>query len=185
MVCLAGNRPEVADLPVEPFFYRHAGALFLRIKSAGLAPEVLQNRARLEHRDRLAVRSSRVDDGRDAVVGRDRQKVRFELRALGDVHRNDIVGQPAFFQHDGNLPAVRRRPEVEIDGLGLDLRHQGSVPRDRPEKTSACCGDLIGSVGEMIENRCRSAKINFVAAPYGVCRTVLRRVTPPLHRCCP
>jgi hypothetical protein len=36
---------------------------------------------------------------------------------------------------------------------------------------------LIGSVGEMIENRCRSAKINSVAAPYGVCRTVLRRIT--------
>ena len=56
-----------------------------------------------------------IDDRRHAVVGRDRQEVRLELFALGDVHRDHGVWEAALLEHDRDLPAVGRRPEIEID----------------------------------------------------------------------
>jgi hypothetical protein len=66
-----------------------------------------------------------IDDRRHAVVGRDRQEFRLELVALADVHGNDGVGQPALLEHDGDLPAVGRRPVIQIDRLGLAGGHGG------------------------------------------------------------
>src|ERR1043166_976013 len=56
-----------------------------------------------------------VDDGRDAVVGADLEKVGLELLVLADVDRMRGIRQAHLFQHDGSLAAVRRRPGVEID----------------------------------------------------------------------
>ena len=59
----------------------------------------------------------RIDDGRDLVVGRDRQEVRRHLVALADVHRHHPVGQAAFLEHDRDLPPVGRAPGMNVDGL--------------------------------------------------------------------
>ena len=73
--------------------------------------------SRRTRRSRSACRPgpSWIDDRRHAVVGRDRQKLRLELIALGDVDRDHGVGQPALLEHDRDLPAVRRRPVIEVD----------------------------------------------------------------------
>ena len=90
-------------------------ALVARIKFSGLAAEILQDGAGLEHRDRPPARAVRIDDRRNAVVRRNRQKLRRELLALGNIDRMHDVRQPALFEHDGNFPAVRRRPIVQRD----------------------------------------------------------------------
>jgi hypothetical protein len=81
----------------------------------------LQDRTGFEHRHRrAAARRIVIDDGGHAVVGADLEEVGLELLARPDVHRDQLVGQPAFLEHDGNLPAVGRRPVVKIDhGLRL------------------------------------------------------------------
>ena len=80
--------------------------------------EILEDRAGFEHRDRLAVRPLG-----STIAG---------MRLLGAIVRNSgsncsplpiftsftSSGTPVL-QHDGDLPAVRRRPVVELDRLGL------------------------------------------------------------------
>jgi hypothetical protein len=56
-----------------------------------------------------------IDDGGDAVVRADLQKVRLELLALGNIDRVRGIGQPEFLEQNGNLAAVGRRPGVKID----------------------------------------------------------------------
>jgi hypothetical protein len=64
-------------------------------EAAGLVGEVEQDRAGFEQRNRRAAVGRRlVDDGRDAVVGRDLEEVGGELFALADVDRHDAMGQP-------------------------------------------------------------------------------------------
>ncbi len=89
----------------------------LRQKLAGLLREIDQDRARFEQAYGLAARAVRIDDRRNAVVGGDLQELRLELLALGDVDLVHAVGQPALFQHDGNLAAVGRAPRVKFDHL--------------------------------------------------------------------
>jgi len=120
---LPGHRTEPRRLPEEPLVDLYPRTLALRIEPAGLAAEILQDRARLEHGDRLAARPVMIDDGGHAVVGGDGQEFRPELLAFGDVHRMHDIRKPAFLEHDRDLPAVRRRPEIEIDRLALGARH--------------------------------------------------------------
>ena len=115
MVALARLRAEIGHLPEQPLIDLDAGALAGRIEFAGLAAEILQDRAGLEDRDRPAAGPARIDDRRHAVVGRDRQKLRLELVAARDVERDDAVRQPALLQHDGDFVAVGRRPVIELD----------------------------------------------------------------------
>jgi hypothetical protein len=56
-----------------------------------------------------------IDDRGHAVVGRDRQEVRLELFTLGNIHRDHGVWEAALLEHDRNLPAVGRWPEIKID----------------------------------------------------------------------
>src|SRR5262245_32646377 len=117
MVRLPGLRTEIGHLPKQPLVDLDASALVLGIELAGLAAEILQNSARLEDRDRLAGRPFVIDDGGDAVVRRDRQEFGCELITLGDIDRDHAVRKPALLQHDRDLPAVGRRPVVEVDGF--------------------------------------------------------------------
>src|SRR5690606_20420532 len=79
-----------------------------------------------EDRDRLAVRSLRVDDGRHAVVGGDLEEVRLELLALADIDEFHLIGSAEFLQHDGNLPAIGRWPVIQFDRLGPGGHEAGS-----------------------------------------------------------
>src|SRR5436190_210746 len=89
---------------------------------AGLFREILEDRARFEDRHRLAAAGRLVvDDRRHAVVRADLEEIRLELLAGADVHRNDFVRQAAFLEHDGDLPAVGRRPVIKVDHEGLPL----------------------------------------------------------------
>src|SRR5262249_52780690 len=58
----AGLGAEIGHLPEQPLIDFNTSALIARIELAGLAPEILQDRTRLEDRDRPPVRSLRVDD---------------------------------------------------------------------------------------------------------------------------
>ena len=84
--------------------------------------QVQQHRAGLEHRDRLspALRFM-IDHRRNPVVRRDRQKLRLELFALADLHRENLVLQPGLFEKHRDLVAVRRGPVIKVD--------HGGVPR--------------------------------------------------------
>src|SRR6266849_3753328 len=68
--------PQIGHLPIEPLLDLDAAALVPWIESAGLAAEILQDRAGLEDRDRPVARTVVVDDRRHPVVGRDRQELR-------------------------------------------------------------------------------------------------------------
>src|SRR5262249_58278549 len=70
-------------------------------------------------RDRPAVGAVVIDDRRHAVVGRDGQKLRLELVALGDVDRDHGVREGALLEHDRDLPTIGRRPVIEVDGFLL------------------------------------------------------------------
>ena len=116
MVHLAGHRPKAAHLPHQPFIDRDALGQRLGQEFAGLFAEIKQDRAGLEHADRLAVRPVGIDDGGDLVVGADGEERRRHLLALADVHRDHLVGQPHLLQRDRDFAAVRRVPGVQFDG---------------------------------------------------------------------
>jgi hypothetical protein len=83
---------------------------------AGLVGQIKQDGARLEHRNRLAAVGRRmIDDRRDAVVGRDGQKVCLELLAFADVDRNDLVFQSRFLEENRDLVAIRRSPVKHVN----------------------------------------------------------------------
>ena len=81
MVRLPGLGTEIGDLPEQPLVDLDPAAFVLGVEFAGLAAEILQNGAGLEDRDRSAAGTIRIDDRRDAIVGRDREKFPLELIA--------------------------------------------------------------------------------------------------------
>jgi hypothetical protein len=75
-------------LPKEPLHDLRAAAQIGGKKLAGLLSEILKNSTGLEDADRLAADGRIVvDDRRNAVVGRNRQKLRRKLLSLTDVDR--------------------------------------------------------------------------------------------------
>src|SRR5260370_10538521 len=70
MMGLPSHRAAVSHLPKQPFVDRYASPLVGGIELPGLAPEVLQNGAGLEPRNRLSAATLRIDDRRHAVVRR-------------------------------------------------------------------------------------------------------------------
>ena len=106
-------------------------------EAPGLAREILQDRAGFEHRNRLAVGPVGIDDRGHAIVRRDGEKGRLELLARADVDQCERVGQAALFEHDGDLPSVRRRPVVELDRfcglvIAARVRSRGLADRRTP-----------------------------------------------------
>jgi hypothetical protein len=113
---LAGHRALAGDLPGQPLVHLDASTQAFAAEAPGLVGQVAQDRAGLEHRDRLAqVVGLAVDDRRHLVVRRERQELRPELVALADVHRLDGVGQAGFLQEQGDLVAVGGGPVVQLD----------------------------------------------------------------------
>src|SRR5262249_22401945 len=61
---------------------------------------------------------------------------RLELITAGDVDRDDVVRKPALLQHDGDLPAIGRRPVIEIDRLIARRRPARLGTRRNPASSS-------------------------------------------------
>ena len=116
MIVLAGHRAEIAHLPEQPLDGFGAGAQIARQELSGLLSEIEQDGTGLEHGDRLAAAGRRlIDHGRDAVVRGHREEFGFELLALADVHRLDVVGKPGLLEEDRDLVAVGRGPIIDVD----------------------------------------------------------------------
>ncbi|MPM89698.1 hypothetical protein SDC9_136810 [bioreactor metagenome] len=116
VVVLPGHGAQAAHLPEQPLNGLVAPAQILGDELLGLVGKIQQDRAGLEHRNRrAAIRWRLIDDGRDAVVGRDFQKVRSKLLAPADVDRMDLVGQPGLLQEHRDLVAVGGGPVVQVD----------------------------------------------------------------------
>ncbi len=74
---------------------------------AGLLGEIDQDRPGLDQGQRLAVRTLRVDQGRDAAGRVDLQVIRLFLVALRQVQNMDLAGDAAFVDRDrGALPVA-------------------------------------------------------------------------------
>jgi hypothetical protein len=114
MAELAGHRPEIADLPEQPLHHFLPGAPARRHEPPAALGQMQEDRARLEHADR-PVRIIVIDDRRHPVVRADPEELRRELVALADIDRNHAVFEPAFLEHDTDLPTVRGRPVIEVD----------------------------------------------------------------------
>ena len=127
MVRLAQHRTEAAHLPHEPLHRLPALERRLGQEAPGLVREVEQDRSRFEERDLPSPGPVVVHDGRDLVVGADREELRLELIAATDVHPFRPVGEAAFLEHDVNLLTVRSGGGVEIDQVLILLDER--VPR--------------------------------------------------------
>src|SRR5262249_34250819 len=94
---------------------------------ASLLGEILKNGAGLKDANRLAPAGRIVvHDGRNAVVGGNRQKLRPKLISFTDVDRLDGIGKTGLFQKYRDLMSVGRGPVVDINHfllfLSFDLR---------------------------------------------------------------
>jgi hypothetical protein len=116
VVVLAQHWPQAAHLPVEPLEHVGAIAQFRRQKLPGLLGQVLQNGPRLKHTQGLAtVGGFVVNDGGNAVVGGNGEKIWGKLFALANVDGLEAVGQGGLFEKNGDLVAVGGRPVVQVD----------------------------------------------------------------------
>ena len=113
---LAEHRPDAAHLPHQPLHGDGAlaGAGGIQF-AAGLFRQINQDGAGLEHVERLTARPVRIDDAGNLVVGADFQEFGVVLFALADIDLVDVVIESQFFQHDGDLAAVRRAPSIQVD----------------------------------------------------------------------
>jgi hypothetical protein len=115
MLRLAEHRAEPSHLPHEPLHHLAPRAPVRRDEATRLFGQVNEDRTRLEHRDRCAVRTFVVDDRRHLVVRIERKIIRIELRAAGNVDRMHRVRHADLFEHDLDLVTVRRGPCVQFD----------------------------------------------------------------------
>src|SRR6266436_5218403 len=129
VMVLPRHRTEPAHLPERPLNRVVTAVDVGRKEFAGLLRQIQQHRAGFEDRNRLAAALRLMIEHRgNAVVGRDRQKLRLELVALADVDRENLVFQPSLFQKHRDLVAVRRGPVMKVD--------HGASP--------SCCGFIPG-----------------------------------------
>src|SRR6185369_14739869 len=68
--------------------------------------------------------------------------------AGADVDRDQVVRQAALLEHDGNLPAIRRRPVVEIDHerAPVGIRLDGTLVRFRRTPRTSLSGETTMAV---------------------------------------
>src|SRR5579883_486889 len=132
MMILPGHGTEVANLPEQPFEYLRAAGQILREELSSFFGEIDQDRAGFEDGDRrAAVCRSAVDDRRNTVVRRDRQKPGLELLAAPDVDRMNRVRDFCFCEEYRDLVPVRGRPIIKLDHRGVP---QGSYDEARGQE---------------------------------------------------
>ena len=115
MVVLPQHRADRTHLEQQPLENVALLACVTTSESACLFREVQQDRRRLGKHHALAVRPARVDDGGHLPERIDRAVLPGELRTLQDVGGNDPVGNAGLLAEDRDLPAVRRRPIVDVN----------------------------------------------------------------------
>ncbi|MNT17947.1 hypothetical protein D3C72_1531280 [compost metagenome] len=120
MVVLSRHRAQAAHLPEQPLHDFGTSPHIHRQELPAFLGQVLQNRARLEQGQRRAAIFRRlVDDGGNAVIRRDGEKLGLELLALADMHGNKVVGDARFFQEHRHFVPVGRGPVIQVDHRGL------------------------------------------------------------------
>jgi hypothetical protein len=116
MAAFAEFRALVGHLPDHPLVHLMPTPQFRRIEAARFLRQIHHDRAGFEDADRrAAIGRLVIHDRRHAIVGADLQELGFELIALADVARHDVVRRPQLLQQDGDLLAVRRRPIMHVD----------------------------------------------------------------------
>ena len=113
-----------AHLPEQPRQAFGARGRLGRQESAELLGQIQQDRAGLEHPDRL--RAAAVHQRRDLGVRVDRHEAAAELVALADLDQPGVVLGAAvaerqqLLEHDRDLHAVRRAQRVELQRMAAD-----------------------------------------------------------------
>ena len=141
----------------------HCSTRYLPAVSVGrsfpdLLGQVLQDGAGFENRQARVG----IHDRRHLVVRADGQELRLELVALVDVHRDDAVRQPGFLQHDGDLLAIARGPEIQVDQaftprakvLGWRRRQYSAARQGEPDRE---CNDMPAPVKRCAATRQEAA----------------------------
>jgi hypothetical protein len=135
---LAEHRPDPAHLEMQPLDGLVSPRRIGRQKLAGLVSEILQDRAGLEQRQRLAAGPVRIENRRDLAVRIQLHEFRRLLVVLVEVDQMQLEGQSYLFQHDRDLDAVSRRQRIALkavemfcgpafgDWVGGEIRHQYS-----------------------------------------------------------
>src|SRR5713101_99360 len=117
MIGLAKHRANIGHLPHQPFEHFGAPRIPSGQKFSGLFRQMDKNCARLEDRDFFVFVHYRWN----FAVRTNLYKLGFELLTLANIDRMNLILEPAFLEHDRDLPSVRRSPRVEINHLSLLL----------------------------------------------------------------
>ena len=129
---LAADARDLDHQPLDDLVFQRG---VLRHELAGLLGEIHQDRAGLEHRVGLAARSIVIDDHRDFLVRVEQLEFGGVLGAGPDVHRLEIVGKPAFLEHDEYFLHVRAGQSIEVNHGPHQLVFMSMWP------ASACRGE--------------------------------------------
>src|SRR5262249_28277648 len=106
----------ISHLPDYPLRDLVFAAHILRPEPPFLFGEIHHDGAGFENADRCAATLRVVvDQYRHAVVGIDLQKVGLELVAPPDIAGDEIVIETQFFEQNGDLFPVGRRPKMQIE----------------------------------------------------------------------
>src|ERR1700730_2964649 len=130
MMVLAGHRAKAADLPEEPFERFHPAAQIRREKSPGFLGEIDEDRAGFENgQGRATVARIVVNDCRNAVIGRYRQKFRLELVPPAEIDRMDRVGGPRLFQEERDFMSIGGGSIIQVDHRLWGVMHRLATVR--------------------------------------------------------
>jgi len=114
---LAEERADASHLEHQPL--QHLVAVCLGQQLAGLFRKIDQDRTGFEQGERLAVRSMRVDDRGDLVVGIQRKEFGRQLVIRREVHQMRLTGQAGFLKRDRHLDPVRGGERVKLDRIRI------------------------------------------------------------------
>ena len=114
MICLAEERPDISHLEHHPGQHLVFVTLGLGEKAPVLFSEVEQDSARLEQRERLAVRPIGIHQHRNLMIGIEFEKFGRKLLALQDIDGDGIVGGLKLLKEHADFPPIGGRPVIEV-----------------------------------------------------------------------
>jgi len=96
---------------------------------------------------------SKIAIGWPSVGGAYLQEFGPELRAFANMNRNDVVFPAKLLKQDGDLVAIGRRPEIDIDHV-RSIEYEG-----RGQSHASDCRNQLGVASPASANRCSSSGI--------------------------